>query len=113
MAIEKIALKTALGDPDNLPNNTNMHGHKVITGKTLVSASWTDDGSLKKYSLSDATITANHIVDVVVTNADADVAIAAQLLPSSNSVAGAVEIWAKATPTGNIGVTLIINLKEG
>ena len=111
--MSNIALKTALGVGDNLPENTNMHGHKVITGKTLVAGNWTTDEGLKKYTLADENITANHIVDVVVANADADVAIAAQLLPSSNSISGNVEIWAKNTPSGNIGCSLIINLKEG
>jgi len=108
-----IQLKTALSDIENLPDNTNMHGHKVITGKILVAANWTTDGALKKYTLADSAITANHIVDAVVVNADADVALAAQLRPSSNSISGNVEIWAKNTPTGDIGVTLIISLKEG
>lgn len=105
------ALKTALADSDEWPDGTSVHGHKVITGKTLVAANWTTDGSLKKYSLSDSNITADHIVDVVVANADADIAIAAQLLPTSNSVSEAVEIWAKTTPTNDIGVTLIIAKK--
>lgn len=105
-------LKTALGNSNNIPDNTKLHQHLQVTGKTLSAASWTTDGSLKKYSLSDTNITADHIVDVIVANASADIAQVAQLLPTTNSVAGAVEIWAKNTPSGDITVAINIYLKS-
>jgi len=79
-----------------------------ITGITLLSASWTLVGSLYEYDLANANITANHVVDVIPENADIAIVKAAEILPKTVSSAGSVKLYATNSPTGNIGVTVIL-----
>lgn len=77
---------------------------------TLLAANWVTDGSLKKYVLSNANITATSSVEVIPANASYDILIAAEPLPETESAAGTVTMWCKNTPGANIPVT--INITE-
>ena len=79
------------------------------TGTLLVSG-WVADGSLFKYVLSNANITATSIVEVIPANAAYDVLVAAEPMPETVSASGTVTMWAKAIPTTDISVT--INITE-
>lgn len=79
-----------------------------ITGITLLVDFWTLVGSLYEYDLANASITANHVVDVIPENADIAIVKAAEILPKTISSAGSVKLYATNAPTGNIGVTIIL-----
>lgn len=79
---------------------------------TLASANWTTGTDFEEYELSNANITADDIVEVIPDNADIDVVAAAEILPATVSAAGAVTIFAKNTPTGDIGVTINITRRQ-
>lgn len=79
-----------------------------VTGLTLVAANWVADGSLKKYVLSHASITATSFVEVIPANASIAIVKAAEILPETDSAAGSVSIWATNTPSGDISVTINI-----
>jgi hypothetical protein len=80
-----------------------------VTG-TLVVANWVTDGSLKKYVLSNANITATSSVEVIPANSSYDVLVAAEPMPETESAAGTVTMWVKNTPSADIPVT--INITE-
>lgn len=88
--------------------NTTINLPLQITGITLLSASWTLVSGLYEYDLTNANITANHVVDVIPENADIAIVKAAAILPKTVSSAGSVKLYATNAPTGNIGVTIIL-----
>ena len=80
----------------------------ISTTDTLTVAGWVLVGSFYEQTLFNANITANSIVNVIPNNADYQTIVNAQLLPSNDSAAGSVKLYANNLPTTNIGVTLII-----
>lgn len=95
---------------DGAPGAPGADGAKPIqvTGLTLSSGSWVTDGSLKKYTLSHASITATSYVEVIPANASIAIVKAAEILPETDSAAGTVSIWATNTPSADISVTINI-----
>lgn len=83
-------------------------GSIIQASGTLVVANWIIDGSLKKYVLSNANITATSSVEVIPANASYDILIAAEPMPETESTSGTVTMWAKNTPSANIPVTINI-----
>lgn len=81
-----------------------------VTGLTLVVANWVADGSLYKYVLSDANITATSSVEVIPANASYDVLVVAEPMPETVSATGTVTMWVKNVPSADIPVT--INITE-
>ena len=68
-------------------------GGVIQVSGTLLAANWVTDGSLKKYVLSNANITAASSVEVIPANASYDVLVAAEPLPETESAAGTVTMW--------------------
>ena len=81
-----------------------------ITSLTLTQTSWTEGTTYWEYVLSNGSITANSIVEIIPDNADYEIIQAAIILPTVDSSAGSVKIYAVNEPADNIGVT--INIKE-
>jgi len=81
-----------------------------VTGITLVAANWSLVSGLYEYDLANSNITANSIVDVIPMNTTIDIAIAAIVLPQTDSTSGSVKLYAKNEPTDDIDVT--INIQE-
>jgi hypothetical protein len=75
---------------------------------TLLASGWVADGSLYKYELANANITATSIVEVIPDNASYDVLVEAEPLPETVSATGTVTVWAKAIPSTDISVTINI-----
>ena len=86
-------------------------GVTQVTGLTLLAANWVADASLFKYVLSNAAITADHIVEVVPDNSAYDVLVVAKPLQGTTSVAGEVTMWVHAIPSADITVTLNLYTK--
>ena len=84
-------------------------GGIIQASGTLLAANWVIDGSLQKYVLSDANITATSSVEVIPANASYDVLVVAEPLPETESAAGTVTMWCKNTQA-DIPVT--INITE-
>ena len=82
-----------------------------VTSLTLLSTGWTLVSGLYEYDLSNANITANSIVEVIPSNADIAVVIAAQILPETDSASGVVTIYSVNEPTADISVTINITEK--
>lgn len=81
-----------------------------VTGITLSVAGWDLVSGLYEYDLANSNITANSIVDAIPMNATIDIAIAAIVLPQTDSSAGSVKLYAKNEPTADIEIT--INIQE-
>lgn len=81
-----------------------------VTGITLTSTSWTLVSGLYEYDLANSNITANSIVDIIPMNSTIDIAIAAIVLPETDSSTGSVKLYAKNEPTADIDIT--INIEE-
>lgn len=85
-------------------------GVTQVTGLTILASGWVADGSLFKYVLSNANITATSIVEVIPAKSAHDVLVVAEPMEENESAAGTVTVWAKAIPTADISVT--INITE-
>ena len=81
-----------------------------VTGLTLVVANWVTDGSLKKYVLSNASITSTSSVEVIPSRTVHDALKIAEPMEETESASGSVTIWFKNVPTVDIPVT--INITE-
>jgi len=79
-----------------------------ITSKTVATGAWSLVSGFYEASISDAAILSTSIVDVIPDNASASVAATAGVLPRTDSSAGAVKIYATATPASTLTVTLNI-----
>jgi hypothetical protein len=88
---------------------TNTGLHKQITGKTVATGAWSLVSGLYEASISDGNILSTSIVDVIPSNASISVVKAAEMLPQTDSSAGAVKIYATNLPTASITVTLNIH----
>jgi hypothetical protein len=88
---------------------TNTGLHKQITGKTVATGAWSLVSGLYEASISDGNILSTSIVDVIPSNSSISVVNAAQMLPQTDSSAGAVKIYATNLPTASITVTLNIH----
>lgn len=82
--------------------------HTQVTGKTVATGAWSLVSGFYEASISDAAILSTSIVDVIPDNASASVAATAGVLPRTDSSAGAVKIYATATPASTLTVTLNI-----
>jgi hypothetical protein len=88
---------------------TNTGLHRQITGKTVATGAWSLVSGLYEASISDGNILSTSIVDVIPSNASISVVKAAEMLPQTDSSAGAVKIYATNLPTASITVTLNIH----
>ena len=88
-------------------NNTGLH--RQITGKTVATGAWSLVSGLYEASISDGNILSTSIVDVIPSNSSISVVKAAEILPQTDSSAGAVKIYATNLPTASITVTLNIH----
>ena len=79
-----------------------------ITGKTVATGDWTLDSGVYVASISDSAILSTSVVDVIPDNASAATIRTAQMLPRTDSIAGAVKIYSTNAPTASITVTLNI-----
>jgi hypothetical protein len=79
-----------------------------VTGLTITSQSWGLDGSIYSSSLSNANILANSLVEVIPSNTDYSIVLAAQLLPQNSGSSGQVTVFAVNEPTDDINVTINI-----
>ena len=79
-----------------------------VTGLTITSQSWGLDGSIYSSSLSNANILANSLVEVIPSNSDYSIVLAAQLLPQNSGSSGQVTVFAVNEPTDDINVTINI-----
>jgi hypothetical protein len=79
-----------------------------VTGKTVATGAWTLVSGFYEASISDAAISATSIVEVVPDNASAATVRTAEVLPRTDSSAGAVKIYANNIPAATITVSLII-----
>lgn len=86
-------------------------GVTQITGLTILASGWVADGSLYKYELSNAAITADHICEIVPDDAAYDILVAAKPLAKTTSVAGTVTMKVHAIPSGDFTVTLNLYTK--
>lgn len=88
---------------------TNTGLHRQITGKTVATGAWSLVSGLYEASISDGNILSTSIVDVIPSNSSISVVKAAEILPQTDSSAGAVKIYATNLPTASITVTLNIH----
>ena len=79
-----------------------------VTGLTITSQSWGGASSLYSSSLSNSNILANSSVEVIPSNTDYSVVLAAQFLPENSGSSGKVTVFAVNQPTDDVGVTINI-----
>jgi hypothetical protein len=79
-----------------------------VTDKILNVGGWSLVGELYEQSISDASITATSVVDVVPNNADYATVSTAVFLPRTDSSTEAVKVYCRNLPTSNITVTINI-----
>ena len=90
----------------------NTNAPKVVTGITVSTSGWTLVSGFYEKSISDASITANSIVDVVIDKADTLTQLAAVFAGRTDSSAGEVKIYAVNVPEADMGASLIIREKS-
>lgn len=98
----KLYYKNSAGTEVNL-----TFGYVTVT-KTLTTGAWTLVSGLYEQDVSDASITAASVVDVIPDNANAAIVKAAEFMARTDSSAGSVKVYCTNLPSGNIGVTLNI-----
>ena len=96
----------------NVKTEINAKAPKVVTGVTIATTGWTLVSGFYEKSISDANITANSIVDVIIDKADTVTQLAAVFAGRTDSSAGTVKIYALNVPTASMGATLIITEKQ-
>lgn len=74
----------------------------------LLSTGWLSFGGEYIYTVSNSNISSTSVVTVIPSNSDVDIVKAAEIYPEVISGLGALFIYAKNQPTGNISVTLNI-----
>jgi hypothetical protein len=79
-----------------------------VTGKTVATGAWSLVSGVYEASISDAAITSTSIVNIIPDNASAATIRTAQMLPQTDSSAGAVKIYSTNLPAASITVTLNI-----
>jgi hypothetical protein len=79
-----------------------------VTDKILNVGGWSLVGELYEQSISDASITATSVVDVVPNNADYATVSTAVFLPRTDSSTEAVKVYCRNLPTSTITVTINI-----
>ena len=79
-----------------------------IPGVVLVALNWILVDELYQYTLANSAITANSIVDLIPDNDSIETVQSAGIFPKTESSTGAVTLWSKNAPTGDITVTLNI-----
>jgi hypothetical protein len=82
--------------------------HTQVTGKTVATGAWSLVSGVYEASISDAAILSTSIVNVIPDNASASTVRTAQMLPRTDSSAGAVKIYSTNLPAATITVTLNI-----
>jgi hypothetical protein len=87
---------------------TTKQNNFIQASATLTTAGWSLVSGLQEQILSNANIAASSSVDIIPNNADIDIVITAQILPTTDAQSGGVKVYAKNLPTGNIVVTLQI-----
>jgi hypothetical protein len=83
-----------------------------VAAEVLDVAEWTTGTTYEEYEVSNGNIEANSLVMVVVHNASADIASAAELLPQVTVGTGTVTLYAINTPTDDITVDIWIGLSS-
>ena len=96
----------------NVKTEINAKAPNVVTGVTISTSGWTLVSGLYEKSISDANITANSIVEVIVDKADTVTQLAAVFAGRTDSSAGSVKIYALNVPTASMGASLIITEKS-
>jgi hypothetical protein len=79
-----------------------------VTGKTVLTGAWSLVSGVYEASISDANILSTSIVNVIPDNGSAATIRTAQMLPRTDSSAGAVKIYSTNLPAASITVTLNI-----
>lgn len=79
-----------------------------VAGKTVATGAWSLVSGVYEASISDSNILSTSIVDVIPNNADAATVRTAQMLPRTDSSAGAVKIYSTNAPTATITFTINI-----
>ena len=90
----------------------NTKAPKVVTGVPIATSGWTLVSGFYEKTISDANITANSIVDVIIDKADTLTQLAAVFAGRTDSSAGEVKIYALNIPTASMGASLIIREKS-
>lgn len=80
-----------------------------VTGVTISTSGWTLNAGFYEYIYSNVNITSNSIVDVIPDNSSYSVVSSGQLLPRVDSFNGEIKIYSNNIPSGDFGVTIIIN----
>jgi hypothetical protein len=79
-----------------------------VTGKTIATGAWSLVSGFYEATISDASITASSVVDVIPNNASATTVQDAEVLPQTDSASGSVKVYAINAPAATITVTLNI-----
>jgi len=79
-----------------------------VTGKTVLTGAWSLVSGVYEASISDAAILSTSIVNIIPDNGSAATIRTAQMLPRTDSSAGAVKIYSTNLPGASITVTLNI-----
>ncbi len=90
--------------------NKSRNQIKIIQNQTLLKSNWTLSGNYYKIKFTNSNITSNSIVDVNIFLEQLETAV--DLLPSTKSFNGYVEIFATKIPSSNLNCDIKI-VKEG
>ena len=99
---------TEWGDDEE---GTGGAGVTQITGLTILASGWVADGSLYKYELSNAAITADHICEIVPDDAAYDILVAAKPLAKISSSFSSIKMQ-KRIGLPNLPISLIFTMKS-